>query len=226
MKIIAAYHKAGLIAYASHLDMQRTLQRTFRRAQIPLSYSQGFNPHPLLSFASALATGHTSDCEWFEVGLEERVEAGDFEARVNACAPAGLWVSNAFYSEAPIGTLSRNVRQARYFAYVCFEGGVELKRVGEAVEKIMAEPEILILKKTKGGIKPVDIRSKIFRVDVEKIGETVVRFDILGELNAAGGLRVEPFLLKALDGFEPEPLITVHRAAMYFEGGNSLPYLP
>ena len=69
MRMLAVYHKTESARYISHLDVQRTLQRAFRRAKLPLRFSEGFNPHPELSFASALATGTTSDAEWFDVEL-------------------------------------------------------------------------------------------------------------------------------------------------------------
>ena len=69
--MLAVYHKGEAVRFVSHLDVQRTLHRAFRRAKAPLAYSAGFNPHPELSFASALPTGASSDCEWFEVELTE-----------------------------------------------------------------------------------------------------------------------------------------------------------
>ena len=57
MRLIARLTKLEPVRFVSHLDILRLLQRAFRRAGVPLSYSQGFNPHPLLSFATALSTG-------------------------------------------------------------------------------------------------------------------------------------------------------------------------
>ena len=68
MRMLAVYHKTESARYISHLDVQRTLQRAFRRAKLPLRFSEGFNPHPELSFASALATGTTSAAAWFDAG--------------------------------------------------------------------------------------------------------------------------------------------------------------
>ena len=84
MKLIAAYHKGREVALISHLDIQRTLQRAFRRAGLPLLYSNGFNPHPQMSFATAAATGMTSECEWFEVQLSQELAPEDFLRRANA----------------------------------------------------------------------------------------------------------------------------------------------
>lgn len=64
MRIIASFYKHEQVMFVSHLDMQRLFQRAFRRADLPLAYSNGFNPHPLLSFATALSVGYTSDCEY------------------------------------------------------------------------------------------------------------------------------------------------------------------
>ena len=55
MRIIASFYKHEQVMFVSHLDMQRLFQRAFRRADLPLAYSNGFNPHPLLSFATALS---------------------------------------------------------------------------------------------------------------------------------------------------------------------------
>ena len=70
MRIIASFYKHDEVRFVSHLDMQRLFQRAFRRAGLPLSYSKGFNPHPLLSFATALSVGYTSECEYFDVFLD------------------------------------------------------------------------------------------------------------------------------------------------------------
>ena len=55
MRIIVSFYKHEQVMFVSHLDMQRLFQRAFRRADLPLAYSNGFNPHPLLSFATALS---------------------------------------------------------------------------------------------------------------------------------------------------------------------------
>ncbi|MDO4542952.1 MAG: TIGR03936 family radical SAM-associated protein [Clostridia bacterium] len=226
MKIIAALHKSGLVAHTSHLDVQRSLQRAFRRAKVPLAYSQGFNPHPLLSFATALATGYTSDCEWFELSLERDMAVSEFEQRVNGCMPQGMWVSAAFDSTFEAVSLTKMLRAARYEATVHLDCGIDFDMVERALKETLEQKEIEILKKTKGGIKPVNIRPQIITAAVEKVEKTVVRFDILSELNAAGGLRVEPFIHVVFKGFGTEPLVSVHRAAMYFDGCERLPRLP
>ena len=110
MKLIAAYHKGQEIAMISHLDIQRTLQRAFRRAGLPLLYSGGFNPHPQFSFATAAATGMSSDGEWFEVQLYEDVSPEEFLRRANDALPNGMSVSDAFIAPENFGSLGCTVR--------------------------------------------------------------------------------------------------------------------
>ena len=57
MRIIAVFEKSERIRHIGHLDIQRAVQRALRRSGLPVAYSQGFNPHILITFASALSTG-------------------------------------------------------------------------------------------------------------------------------------------------------------------------
>lgn len=67
--MIAEFEKMGRMSWFSHLDLQSTMQRALRRAGLPVRYSQGFNPHVNLSFATALPVGCQSRCEILDVEL-------------------------------------------------------------------------------------------------------------------------------------------------------------
>ena len=159
MRIIACFTKPDSVRFVSHLDTQRLFQRAFRRAGLPLAYSQGFNPHPLLSFATALSCGYTSDGEYFDVILSEPVEPEAFVTRVNAVLPEGM-------------------------------------RIVSAVEWLLAG-DIVVDKKTKGGVKPVDIRPQLISIRLRAFDGMRAEFDITGRLTAEGGLPLE-LLFKAL----------------------------
>jgi radical SAM-linked protein len=72
------------VRFISHLDVLRSWERAIRRAELPLSYSQGFTPHPKLSFASPLPLGFVGEAEVMDVTLDERVEPGEFRERLLA----------------------------------------------------------------------------------------------------------------------------------------------
>lgn len=78
--------------YISHLDVLRFWERAIRRAGLPLSYSQGFTPHPKLAFASPLPLGFVGEAEVMDVTLDERIEHDDFVERVAVQASDDLAV--------------------------------------------------------------------------------------------------------------------------------------
>jgi len=76
------FRKGDRVRFISHLDVLRFWERAIRRAGLPLSYSQGFTPHPRLAFAAPLPLGFTAEREVMDVTLDERIELDEFEARL------------------------------------------------------------------------------------------------------------------------------------------------
>ncbi|CUH97455.1 hypothetical protein P22_3585 [Propionispora sp. 2/2-37] len=87
--------KDEAIRYISHLDYARTLERTIRRAKLPVAYSEGFNPHMKLSFASALAVGITSDAEYVDIEFTEAVQPETIVFRLLQRVPQGIRIQKA-----------------------------------------------------------------------------------------------------------------------------------
>ena len=225
MKLIAAYQKGPEVSQISHLDIQRTLQRAFRRAGLPLLYSNGFNPHPQFSFATAAATGMSSDCEWFEVQLSEPVEPDEFVRRANAVMPVGLSVSDAFVPPEGFSSLSAKLRAAEYRVSISFYDAVQEEKLRTTLEAMLAG-EIVINKRTKGGVRPVDMRPYILRVSVEQVEDATAVLRVLGKLQADGGLRVDAFVDALLERLDAHASYALHRANMYFAEDGLLPRLP
>ena len=225
MKLIAAYQKGNEIAMISHLDIQRTLQRAFRRAGIPLLYSNGFNPHPQFSFATAAATGMSSSCEWFEVQLSEEMSPEEFARRANEVMPRGMCVSNAFAAPENYGSLSAKLRAAQYRVDLQFETPADHETLAQTLEAMLTG-EIIIQKRTKGGIRPVDMRPYILRVSVGQVEGEYAALLVLGKLQADGGLRVDAFIDALLERLDAHGAYEIHRTNMYFAEDGLLPHLP
>lgn len=102
--------KKGRIKYVSHLDMFRLMQRAVRRAEIPLWYTEGFNPHPYISFLSALSLGVESEGEPVDLRIVGNMSPEEIKDRLNACLPEGLRVEKA---AAPFNK-SSEIAFARY----------------------------------------------------------------------------------------------------------------
>ena len=225
MRIIAAFQKDKGISYTSHLDVQRTLQRAFRRANLPLAYTKGFNPHPKLSFATALATGFSSAGEWIDVELEQDVSPEYFIARANAAVPSGMRFVTAFVADDTIDTLSKLLCSARYTISLFWENPVSKEQIEAALKQLLNEKEVIVQKKTKSGIRPTDIRPEILEAFVLDDSDAPVQIELLGSLTVSGGLRVETFLNALYDRLGVTGFATVHRTAMYFTGTDRLPSL-
>jgi radical SAM-linked protein len=84
------FSKTDAMRYTSHLDLHRTWERTMRRANLPLAYSQGYNPHPRINLASALPLGFTSECEIVDIWLEEDRPLEAITTALTRAAPPGV----------------------------------------------------------------------------------------------------------------------------------------
>lgn len=110
------YKKVGAIRYASHRDLMRAFRRGFTAGNVPVCYSQGFNPHPRLSFGPSLRTGWEGLAECMDVMLEEAV--ADLPARCNGCLPEGLEIVESVEVGSTAPKLSSDVSAARYEVYI------------------------------------------------------------------------------------------------------------
>ena len=79
-RIRIRYAKRGPLRFTSHRDFARAFERALRRAGVPIAYSQGFTPHPKISYASAAPTGVASEAEYLEIGLRARVDPAQLRA--------------------------------------------------------------------------------------------------------------------------------------------------
>ena len=97
IKLRVEISKDEEIRYISHLDYAGAIEKALKRAEIPVAYSEGFNPHMKLAFASALAVGLTSATEYMEVELKEQIDIKEFIAKFEKQLPRGIKVLQAKY---------------------------------------------------------------------------------------------------------------------------------
>lgn len=114
MQLRLHFAKTAAMRYTGHLDLHRTWERTFRRAGLPLAYTQGFNPHPRLNLAAALPLGFTSDGELLDVWLEQELPIEQIQAALEPALPPGLRVNRIEVIEGKVPTLQTQVRSSEY----------------------------------------------------------------------------------------------------------------
>lgn len=155
-KLRLRFQKTGRAVYISHLDLMQTLQRGFFRAGYALKYSEGFNPHPLISIALPLSVGTASECELMDFRLKEDVDLAELPARLTAALPEGIEILEAYEFTRKAAEL-KWLRVRGVFEYDDRDAAV----MGEALRKFYARESIVITKKTKRGMGETDIRPAI-----------------------------------------------------------------
>ncbi len=225
MRIIARFKKEDSVRFVSHLDVQRLFQRTFRRADIPVAYSNGFNPHQQLAFATALTVGATSSGEWLDIKMDKELAADEFIARVNAALPRGFSILEAFCIEEKYPSLSAVMAAAEYSVVLRFAEAVQAEEISSSIEKLLSD-SIVVLKKTKAGMKNVDIRPMVYKMQLDAVQGNECRIALAGRLDAAGGLNADLLLGAMKDILGRDFTFDLHREAIYSTDGAFMPKAP
>lgn len=159
MRIIAQFSKEEAIRFISHLDLLRTIQRCFRRANIPIAFSQGFNPHPILSFASALSVGLTSQAEYFDVLLDKDIDPRMFVKDMNRFLPNGITILDAMIIPLSYPAPMSIIQKAEYSVELI--GLQEQVEITDYIYKLINRDEIIIERENKKGKQFMDIKPYI-----------------------------------------------------------------
>lgn len=83
MKVRIKFSKTGALKFIGHLDVMRYFQKLMRRADIPISYSEGFSPHQIMSFAMPLGIGDESIGEYVDIELSESISSKEAISKLN-----------------------------------------------------------------------------------------------------------------------------------------------
>lgn len=161
IRVRATFEKCGRAKYISHLDLNRCMLRTFRRSRLPIWYTEGFNPHPYYSFALALSLGFESSCEILDFNLNEELPFDEIRDKLNAVMPEGMRIVKVAEQKQKITAIAK----AEYSFSLVSD---DTDRLFDAAQELIASPEILIEKKTKKGIKTVDIKPDMEILSFEK----------------------------------------------------------
>ena len=149
------FYKRGSLAYIAHLDLVRTLTKSISRAGIPVRYSEGFNPHPRLSFATAMSIGLESDVEFLDIRLTKTVDPTLMMQAFNESLTAELQATDAYLPEAKF----TDIAYSSYEIRIVTEGASPL--LAEQCEKALTNGPVVVFKRSKGGDKDTDISGGI-----------------------------------------------------------------
>lgn len=161
-KIRLRYAKRGKLRFTSHRDVARAFERAFRRAALPMAYSQGYNPHPKVSWVGAAPTGVASEAEYAEIALVEHVDPQMVCAGLDAALPDGLAVLEGVL--AGPGGLAERIEASAWRIELRECDGEQLR---QAAQLLLAVPTLLVERITKEGRRSLDARAAIVSLEVE-----------------------------------------------------------
>ena len=226
MKIIRTkFNKEGDMIYISHLDLQQLLQRAFRRAEIDLVHSQGFNPHPKISYGNALALGTESQGEYVDIEIEDDITVEEFLKRINEELPKGVEFIKAKEISSSTPTLSSEIVYGEYLFNIDLPNPLSKELVKSKVLEFVKKDSIMITKKNKKGkLVENDIRPFIKTFDLVSLDDERATFETIIATGSKGNLNINiliPMLLEILGvEIDPREVETIRRDLYAMKDGE------
>lgn len=223
MLVRLKYGKTEEGRFMSHLDLLRTMERVFRRARLPLSYSEGFNPHPKVSYASALAVGVTSEGEYLDVELSEDKPLDLIRQRLLQTVPPGLKILEVQKMSGREKSLTAIVNMARYRVKVPLAEPLEQERLEQAIKLVLDTPSYHVLRVGKKGERQVDIRPGIYALAGELTDSgLILQMDL--QTGNEGNVRPEEVvgMLREMGGFTWSGTLRIHRLGLFIRKGREI----
>lgn len=197
----ALFEKTGNARYISHLDLMRLFQRAFKRAGLPLTHTQGFNPRPSVSIALPLSLGVESRCELLDFDLEVPVDCGEIREKLNASLVEGVFVREVYEQGEKIKNLA--LLQSR----LVLEYDRQIPDdVIEELQNLFSRSELIVEKKGKNGMTQQNVIPMVRKLDVNRISDREVEMIALHccQNPALNPMQLSAAIVKYLPGLSPD----------------------
>lgn len=169
------FEKTGRGVWISHLDLMRLFQRAFKRAGLPLTHTQGFNPRPSVSIALPLSVGVESICELLDFDLDgQTVPNDEIAERLNRALVDGVKILQVYDKVQKINAIS----QLNCVVTLEYDDGIP-QGAEESIAALFAQKSLIVPKKTKSGIQNQDIIPMIRRIRVDRIDAHTIELDAM-----------------------------------------------
>ncbi len=159
------FHKTGPIRYISHLDLMRTMTRAIRRSGIDLWYTEGFNPHPYMTFALPLSLGMQSLCESMDIRIEGDATNEEICAALQSVMPDGIFVT----------AVKEPVLDPKFISFarfsVTFENAADPEQLRQKTDTLLSGESLIVQKKV---MKEIDLLQSLQSYSLRVDGETLV----------------------------------------------------
>jgi len=211
-EIICRFSKDEEVKWVSQLETVRVLERALRRAEIPIAYTQGFNPRPRLAMGPALPAGMTSQAELAALFLSHRMDAEELKKRLNAQLPPGFsvdaaWAIPAYKKKQTLGEIDT----AEYVAAA--KGPIEAEELDRRAVGLLSCREIRLVRQREKKTQKIDLRPWILALSIAEVPAGAQVKMTLRTGNAGGARPQEVFEQLGISG--PEWQVSCHRQALY-----------
>jgi len=228
MRLRIAYSKTAEAKYIAHLDLARVFERALRRAGIALAYSEGFNPHPKISFGSALAVGVEGEREYVDIELRSEMDLGEVVGRLQEQLPSGIRLLGGQVVSPGAKALMAILNSASYVLRLPMALPIQAERLQEGIDNWLNREQVIYARYGKKGPTEKDIRPWVKQLTGTIQGEDI-SFELEVEVGNQGSVRPEE-VMASLRELENLPLdldmLRIKRTGIYitYQGQNFSPF--
>lgn len=228
MVIRALFTKKNYLRYLSHLDLMRLFHRSFNRSQIPIKYSEGFNPHPKFSIAHPLSLGIESEGEFIDIDLVEKIPIEEFISKMNDSLPKDIQIIKAEYVEDET-SITKLISYAYYEIKFQISKSLEQEEIKNLIKGWLDKEEILISRYRKKGKNKIlveeNIKPLIGNVIIKDFDEdNFLIMNTLFKIGETGNLKPMDFMEamnRDLDLNVDMDLVYIKRLMLYAEDNGN-----
>ncbi len=195
-KLRIKYQKTGNLKFLSHLDLVRAFERGLRRTELPLSFSEGFNPHPKISFGPPLPVGVSSDSEYIDLLLNKRIPLADVASSLHGAFPSDLYCKEVRYIPLDSPSLMSLIKLASYRIVLSVNPALTSDEIRRYMDLILSEKEVTFL--VRGKEKTFQVSQIVSSLNLTCVEDDTIAFEFLGLVSSADGVRPDILIRKIL----------------------------
>ncbi|MHC1785083.1 MAG: TIGR03936 family radical SAM-associated protein [Anaerolineaceae bacterium] len=204
------YATGGAIRYTGNLDLHRIWERAFRRARLPISYSNGFHPQPRLQLACALPLGMVSRQELADIWLNEVISPDRLREEMNKSLPVGVRITKVEEVDLKERPLQTRIQTAAY--QVILDPPPSQVKLLEAIDSLLISAEIM--RERRGKI--YNLRPLIEKIEAAPFPDEPLQPSLIMVLAAREGATGRPEEVLSAMGIDPQ-IATIERTALSYE---------
>lgn len=206
------YAKRGRLRFTSHRDVARAVERALGRGKVPVAFSAGFSPHPKVSWMGAAPTGVASEAEYVEIGLQRACDPAAVREALDAGLPRGLDVLEVVEAAPGEGGLAERLEASAW--------RIELPGLSEAaahaaVAAFVAAEQVVVERRTKGGMRDVDVRFAV--LDMTVMGDAGDRLHPISPGTTGPYAIIEAVVQHTTPAVRPDDVLTALRQVAALE---------